>query len=85
MDLLIRSSGEIQAVYSEELDLGVLGPRSIARASHVEPDETGKWLADLSPVNGRTLGPFTLRSQAIEAEIAWLTEHLLTSTWRTNL
>ena len=30
----------------------------IRRASHVEPDEAGRWWADLSPVGGPRLGPF---------------------------
>ena len=36
----------------------------------VAPD--GAWTADLSPVNGPVLGPYTRRSEALAAEIAWL-------------
>ena len=41
---------------------------SITRASHVEPDAEGRWLADLTPVAGPVLGPFDLRSEALAAE-----------------
>ena len=37
---------------------------------------SGRWLADLSPSGGPTLGPFDERSQAIGAEIDWLNENL---------
>lgn len=77
MQLLIDKSGTIRFVYSEEIDLSSLGRMDIRRASHVEPDENGQWLADLSPVNGPVLGPFTLRSQALAAESAWLEEYWL--------
>ena len=65
-----------QVLYGEAVDLGVLGPTSIQRASHVEPDEDGRWWSDLSPVNGPRLGPFPRRSDALAAEAAWLEEHL---------
>ncbi|MEQ8786545.1 MAG: hypothetical protein RIC55_09610 [Pirellulaceae bacterium] len=47
----------------------------IERASHVEPNPDGTWSADLSPVGGPTLGPFGLRSRALDAEVAWLLKH----------
>jgi len=77
MQLLIRPGGKIECVYSEELDLHQLGSLSIARGSHVEPDVTGRWTADLSPVNGPMLGPFSSRSEALTAERDWLNEHWL--------
>ena len=52
MKLLIRPDGTVRAIYSEAIDLGVLGRPTIARASHVEPDGEGRWLADLKPVEG---------------------------------
>lgn len=77
MNLFIRPDGTVQAIYDEALDLGVLGAVSIRRASHVEPAANGPgWTADLSPVGGPVLGPFAKRSAALDAEIAWLSEHL---------
>ena len=79
-DLVVSHDGLVRMIYSEivvPLDLGVV---EIRRGSHVEPDNYGKWHADLSPCGGPTLGPFDLRSDAINAEIAWLTEYWLQST-----
>ena len=42
--------------------------RKSRRASHVEPDADGRWWADLSPVAGPRLGPFEVRSAALDAE-----------------
>ena len=77
MNLLIDPRGQVHCLYGEAVDLAVLGSLSIRRASHVEPDEQGRWWADLSPVDGPMLGPFEQRSQALEAEAAWLESHLL--------
>ena len=79
MDLLILSDGTVRAVYTEEIDLGCIGRPVITRASHVEPDSTGRWLADLTPVSGPVLGPFDRRSEALEAELSWLEANWLTS------
>ncbi len=76
MLLRIDRQGQIHCLYSELLDLSVLGSVSIQRASHVEPDEQGRWLADLSPVTGPILGPYDRRSEALDAERAWLEQHL---------
>lgn len=72
MDLLINSSGEVRCIYAETLDLRRLGKLAIERASHVEPTADGQWTADLSPVNGPVLGPFSSRSAALDAEHTWL-------------
>ena len=78
MDLIVSPDGTIRAVYAEAIDLGVLGHLVISRASHVEPNDSGRWLADLTPVAGPVLGPFDLRSEALEAEHAWLVTNWLT-------
>jgi hypothetical protein len=75
MELVVRPSGEVRCVYDESIDLGALGTLTIRRASHVEPDEHGCWWADLGPVQGPTLGPFVLRSEALNAERFWLQTH----------
>jgi hypothetical protein len=46
-------------------------------ASYVEPDQHGRWFADLSPVGGANLGPFLRRSDALVAEQVWLKENWL--------
>jgi hypothetical protein len=77
MQLVINPQGHCRCFYSEEITLGRLGNLRIRRGSHVEPDKHGKWLADLSPVNGPKLGPFRSRSQALSAERRWLERHWL--------
>jgi hypothetical protein len=69
----------VRCLYGEELDLTALGRLRIARGSHVEPTADGRWTADLSPVGGPVLGPFPARSQALDAERAWLLAHWLTA------
>jgi hypothetical protein len=76
MELRIDASGVVTCLYAEAIDLGVLGQMSISRASYVEPDEAGRWWADLAPVSGPRLGPFPRRSDALAAEVAWLEENL---------
>ena len=79
VELVIQPTGTIRCVYSEEFNLQQLGQLSIQRGSHVEPTADGQWTADLSPVMGPLLGPFTQRSAALRAEQSWLEEHWLTS------
>jgi len=77
MDLVISPGGEVRCIYDEAIDLHILGSLTIRRASHVEPIPDGRWLADLTPVHGPTLGPFNHRTDALAAEIAWLEQHWL--------
>lgn len=72
MHLLVERDGAIRCLYSEVLDLHRLGSLVIDRASLVEPDEVGRWWADLTLVGGPVHGPFTQRSEAISAEVHWL-------------
>ena len=72
MNLIIEPDGQVRGIYGEEINLAALGTPRISRASHVEPDEQGRWLSDLSPVGGPVLGPFDRRSDALAAEVAWL-------------
>ncbi len=76
MILRLDPHGLVQCVYSESIDLAALGTLSIRRASHVEPDDSGQWWADLAPIRGPRLGPFTKRSEALAAEAAWLESYL---------
>jgi len=77
VQLIIDPCGLVRCLYSETIDLAALGSLVIVRASHVEPDERGCWIADLSPVSGPVLGPFLNRSDALAAEVAWIEEHWL--------
>ena len=77
MEIIINARGEGRCIYAEDIDLTVLGEVDVARASHVEPDATGQWWADLAPVRGPKLGPFPRRSAALEAEQDWLRLHWL--------
>jgi hypothetical protein len=78
MDMVVDPAGRVAAVYDEAIDLATLGRPVITRASRVEPDDRGRWSADLSPVGGPVLGPFRRRSAALEAERAWLEAQWLT-------
>jgi hypothetical protein len=77
--LVVLPAGQVHCIYGEAIDLAQLGRVQIARGSHVEPDATGQWFADLSPVAGPRLGPFAVRSEALKAEVAWLETHWLLS------
>ena len=77
MDLVVDRTGNVRCVYCETIDLATLGRAEIRRASHVEPTHGGRWLADLGPVGGPVLGPFRRRSEALDAEVAWLEAHWL--------
>jgi hypothetical protein len=77
MQLIVEPGGRIRALYGEEIDLATLGSPRIFRASHVEPDSDGRWHADMRLILGPRLGPFHRRSEALEAEIAWLEVHWL--------
>ena len=73
MELVVSAAGVVTTIYDEALDLRTIGRQHIVRASHVEPDDQGRWSAAI--VDGPTLGPFDRRSAAIAAEIEWLTTH----------
>jgi len=77
MELVVSPSGNCRCVYDETIDLTLLGQLTIRRGSHVELTDDGRWLADLSVVDGPILGPFPLRSQALTAERTWLERHWL--------
>ena len=78
MQLLVETNGSCRCVYSEAIDIRRIGNTSIQRGSHVEPTADGQWTADLSPVNGPVLGPYSTRTEALDAEVAWLLKHWLT-------
>lgn len=76
--ITVGAGGTLRMIYSDaHLPLMEQGEARIRRASHVEPDPRGGWTADLTPERGPVLGPFPTHAEAISAEIAWLTEHVL--------
>ena len=77
MELLIEPDGGVRCVYGEDIDVSQLGRLSIQLGSHVEPIVAGQWTADLSPVDGPRLGPFSSRTDALTAEVSWLQENWL--------
>lgn len=72
--IIFNESGDLRLIYDDDLVALVkpLGTVTVRRASHVEPAPDGEWAADLSPVKGPLLGPFTTRKEALAAEVAWL-------------
>lgn len=68
--------GSMSFIYSDDLKpLLTEGKSTARRVSHVEPVPNGDefvWTADMSPVNGPELGPFTTRQAALNAEVDWL-------------
>lgn len=76
-EIVVALDGTLRCLYTEEVDLRTFGRLEIRRASQVEPTADGAWQVDLTPVTGPVLGPFERRSQALEAESRWLSEHWL--------
>ena len=72
MELVVAADGVARSIYGEELDLREIGRLSVTRASHVEPDAQGFWLADMDPSGGPVLGPFKSRTEPLQAERGWL-------------
>jgi len=76
-ELLIAPDGSIRFLYHDALALLLReGDASLFRASHIEPIGSA-WFADLSLVDGPTLGPYPLRADALRAEQEWLWAHFL--------
>ena len=80
MQMIVATNGSLRCLYDEAIDLAAIGRLSITRASHVEPDEQGRWLADLRPSPARYSGHSFSVANALEAERAWLEAHWL-SRW----
>lgn len=76
-EIIFGDDGTARCIYSDETAsiMRALGPVRTSRASHVEPDVTGRWWADLRPCGGPVLGPFETRALALAAEVEWLSGH----------
>jgi hypothetical protein len=78
---LIVENGTIRAIYDDVLTVLMRGAKvSIARASHVEPNDSGfcLWSADMSPVGGPKLLGFRTRQEALDAERDYLDRYVIT-------
>lgn len=73
------AGGQVFFIYSDQLAaiFGKHGILKTARASEVEPTESGQWNADLHRIGGPILGPFNLRREALDAEVEWINNHYL--------
>lgn len=70
----IEQDGVIEFVWDDSLEsLRDEGKARIVRASHVEPTEDGRWIADM--IGGPVLGSFSTRGEALAAEREWLKKH----------
>jgi hypothetical protein len=75
--VVVEPGGVIRFLWDDRLAaLAGEGVAEVSRASHVEPDGAGGWTADLAPSDGPVLGPFPLRSDALDAERFWLEDRL---------
>ena len=63
-------------IYEDGHPLLALGRPEITRASHVEPNEDGLWVADMGPVGGPRLEKQATSALAIDQEIDWLKQNL---------
>ena len=81
MQVYLIDKGHVTTLYNDTLP--DLGPRKIARASHVEPGETG-WDVVLTdhPRNGKYKGHvvgrgYPTRREALDAEVDFINQHIL--------
>lgn len=77
--ITIDEDGTVRSIYADELKpmMKSLGECAVTRASHVEPDGDGKWLVDLTPVDGTIHHGFDTRAEALAFEIDWLKKNWL--------
>lgn len=77
IDLVVEVGGKLKFIYNDELhELLSFGESKITRVSYVEPFGLC-WMADMAPVGGPILGPFDLRQEALDAEVAYIKKHVL--------
>ena len=78
---LIDPGGLVRGLYSDELDWPALGALRVTRASTVEFDDTRQGWVVTTLETGDRFGPFPRRGEAIEVEVAALTERLCSRTF----
>lgn len=72
MNLVVENDGQERCIYSKEIIQDALGILTIELASLVEPNDLGRWPADLSPIRVPVLGRYEKRSEAPAAKVAWM-------------
>ena len=77
MQLVVTPAGAVRCLYDERIDLADARPPGDHPRQPRRADPDGRWTADLAPVGGPVLGPFVHRSEALDAERAWLEAHWL--------
>lgn len=80
MKIKINPDGTIILLYTEDICMEELGKvDSIKRLFHVEPTQDNKWTATVNIGTSECvmLGPFNKRSEALEAEVAWIEDNIL--------
>lgn len=80
MKIKINTNGTLNLVYTEDICVEELGKiDSIKRLFHVEPTQDNKWTAKVNIGTSEcvVLGPYDKRSEALEAEVAWIEDNVL--------
>lgn len=80
MKIKINPDGTINILYTEDICMEELGKvDSIKRLFHVEPTQDNKWIAAANTGTSECviLGPFDKRSEALDAEVAWIEDNVL--------
>ena len=80
--IFIRPDGTLEFIYHDLLRplIDQAHTITINRVSSVEPNDQGKWVADLSAVGGPCSPEFDLREDALQWEVNWIQEQLATNT-----
>lgn len=72
----IGLDGTLTFIHDDDLAqmMSKFGKLTITRASDVEPDELGRWFANMR--DGTVLGPFNRRDDALKEEVAYLNKKM---------
>ncbi|MEI8195712.1 MAG: hypothetical protein WCI73_07375 [Phycisphaerae bacterium] len=77
--ITVKPDGTTLFIYDDRLrGLLAKGKAEVKRASHVDADADLTWHADMSPVGGPMLKGFPTRQAALDVEVAWINQNVLT-------
>jgi len=72
----VLADGNVECLYTEEIDLPSVGTLKISRASKVEFDDYSQgWMVTILKT-GETLGPYRSRKAALAEEVAFLEDRM---------